>query len=107
VGNISNALPSRFSTGTLIGFHLVLSLVILPLCNGQRIIVDITSRVGPILYSHARFIFWKEIRKADDGTSIAVWNYNKIVLALGTSVWGITIGLYIQGKSLPASLTVQ
>ncbi|KAH9974536.1 hypothetical protein BGW80DRAFT_145649 [Lactifluus volemus] len=28
---------------------------------------------------------------------IAVWNFNKIVLALGTSVWGITVVFYIQG----------
>ncbi|KAH9969964.1 hypothetical protein BGW80DRAFT_621328 [Lactifluus volemus] len=43
------------------------------------------------------FVFRKEIRKADDGTSIAIWNYNKIVLALGTSVWGINIAFLIQG----------
>jgi hypothetical protein len=104
VGNVSDEL--RFSKERLISFQLVLSLVIRLLCNGLRVVVDITSRVRPILYSHAWFVFRKEIRKADDGTSIAIWNYNKIVLALGTSVWGINIAFLIQGKSLPASLTV-
>jgi hypothetical protein len=44
-------------------------------------------------------------RKADSGASIAIWNYNKVVLSLGSSVWGINVAFLVQGKSLPASLT--
>jgi hypothetical protein len=50
--------------------------------------------------SHAGFVFRKEIRKADGGASIAIWNYNKIILALGASLWGTNIAFLIQGKSL-------
>jgi len=32
--------------------------------------------------------------------SIAIWNGNKVVLALATIVWGIDVSLLVDGKSL-------
>jgi hypothetical protein len=35
---------------------------------------------------------------------IAIWDRKKIIVALATGVWGITIAFIIQGKSLPPSV---
>ncbi len=36
-------------------------------------------------------------------TRIAIWNRNKIIVALVTGVWLTTIAFLIQGKSIPLS----
>ncbi len=36
-------------------------------------------------------------------TRIAIWNRNKIIVALATGVWLTTIASLIQGKSIPLS----
>jgi hypothetical protein len=39
--------------------------------------------------------------KADGGTSVAIWNYNKIALGLATGVYGVDLVFLIQGTFLP------
>ena len=33
--------------------------------------------------------------------SIAIWNRNKVVVALAMIIWGISIGFHLHSKSLP------
>jgi hypothetical protein len=37
--------------------------------------------------------------------SIAIWNRNKVILALVTIVWGIDVSLLVHGKSLSSRTT--
>ena len=35
--------------------------------------------------------------------SIAIWNRNKAVLALATTIWSANVALHLQSKSLPST----
>lgn len=92
---------SSVSKGKLRCFHLVhffFLQVVLLLGDKLRIVVDNDSRVResctPVLDSSSG-------RKADDGASIAIWNRDKFIMVLATSLWGSNFGFLIHGTFSP------
>ena len=74
----------------------------MPFCD-LRLTIDSFSQVRLCLQFHIAAIF----RPGDvliDTTSIAIWNGNKIVMTLVMMLWGTSIALHLQSKSLPSLL---
>jgi hypothetical protein len=53
--------------------------------------------------SNVRLLLGAVFSKFMEDTRIAIWDWNKIIIALATGVWLITIAFLIQGKSIPLS----
>ncbi|KAH9985091.1 hypothetical protein BJV77DRAFT_1071623 [Russula vinacea] len=67
--------------------------VFLPVCD-RRFAIDCSSHVCLHLQSHFAAIFSNQA--LIDAASIAIWNRNKVVVALTIMVWGMSIGFHLQ-----------
>jgi hypothetical protein len=57
--------------------------------------IDRAPYVSPSLPHHMNLPNWVLIEL----TSIAIWNKNRVVIALATCVWGIYLAFFIEGES--------